>query len=102
MDIVKQPHDKYFRATFGRPAIAKDFLGAYLLKDLKSIIDMESLIPQKDSFLSKELREEFSDLLFRVSIKGRGNWKRWYSLLCISNPNLSPKCKRRYGPRRPI
>lgn len=71
VDALNQPHDKYFRATFGKVSFASDFLKSYLPKDLLNIIDMDTLEPQKDSYLNKQLKEQFTDLLFRVNISGR-------------------------------
>lgn len=71
VDALNQPHDKYFRGTFGKVSFASDFLQSYLPKDLLNIIDMDTLEPQKDSYLDKQLKEQFTDLLFRVNISGR-------------------------------
>lgn len=71
MEPLNQPHDKYFRATFGNVSFASDFLKNYLPKDLTNIIDMKTLEPQKDSYLDKQLKEQFTDLLFRVNIDNR-------------------------------
>ncbi len=56
MDVLKQPHDKFFRSTFGQVKVASNFLSNYLPKDLVNIIDMSTLEPQKESFLDEGLR----------------------------------------------
>ncbi|MGO1479227.1 Rpn family recombination-promoting nuclease/putative transposase [Senegalia sp. (in: firmicutes)] len=71
MDALNQPHDKYFRATFGEVSFTTDFLNNYLPKDLLDIMDMDTLQPQKGSYLDKELKEQFTDLLFRVNINNK-------------------------------
>ena len=71
MNIIKQAHDKLFKETFGTIEIAKDFINGYLPDSLLEIVDMNTLQPQKDSFINKELEEVFSALLFNVSIDGR-------------------------------
>ena len=71
MDVLKQPHDKYFKATFGKVDFSADFLSNYLPKDLLSMIDMSTLEPKKDTYLDKELKEQFSDLLFQVEINNK-------------------------------
>ncbi len=68
MDVLKQPHDKFFRSTFGQVEVASDFLTNYLPTGLSEIIDIDTLELQKDSFLDETLKEEFADLLFRVNI----------------------------------
>jgi predicted transposase/invertase (TIGR01784 family) len=65
---IQNPHDKFFKETFGNVAVAKDFLNNYLPQSIMNIVDMDTLKPQKDSFINKELEEGFSDLLFKVDI----------------------------------
>lgn len=68
---IQTPHDKFFKETFGKVAIAKDFLNNYLPESIMNIIDMKTLEPQKDSFIDKELKEIFADMLFRVNIDNK-------------------------------
>ena len=68
---VPNPHDKFFKLTFSNMAVAGDFLDNYLPQSIVDIIDLDTLEPQKDSFINKELQESFSDLLFRVNINNR-------------------------------
>ena len=68
---VQNPHDKFFKKTFGDVAVAGDFLDNYLPQSIVGIIDMDTLEPQKDSFINKELQESFSDLLYKANINNR-------------------------------
>lgn len=68
---VQNPHDKFFKKTFGDVAVAGDFLDNYLPQSIVDIIDMDTLEPQKDSFINKELQESFSDLLYKANINNR-------------------------------
>ena len=68
---IQNPHDKFFKETFGKVEVAKDFLNNYLPGSIMKIVDMSTLEPQKDSFINKELQEVFSDMLFRVNINNR-------------------------------
>lgn len=68
MEIIKQAHDKLFKETFGSVKIAKDFINGYLPASILNIVDLDTLEPQKDSFINKELEETFSDLLFKIDI----------------------------------
>lgn len=67
MDI-QNPHDKFLKETLGNVETAKDFITNYLPKEVLQVMDVNSLEPQKDSFINKELEESFSDLLFKVDI----------------------------------
>ncbi|WP_077369179.1 Rpn family recombination-promoting nuclease/putative transposase [Anaerosalibacter sp. Marseille-P3206] len=68
---IQNPHDKFFKETFGNVEIAKDFLNNYLPENIMNVIDVNTLEPQKDSFINEELQEGFSDMLFRVNINKR-------------------------------
>jgi len=67
MDIINNPHDKFFKETLGKEDVARDFLQNYLPENILGIIDIDTINPLKDSFI-KDLKEYFSDLLFRVNI----------------------------------
>lgn len=66
--LVQNPHDKFFKETLGNVTIAKDFLTQYLPDNIMKIINVNTLEPQKDSYINKSLEESFSDLLFKVDI----------------------------------
>lgn len=68
MDKIIQPHDKFFRATFGKADFSRDFLNNYLPKELVELVDMDTLIVQNTNYISKELKEQFTDLLYRTNI----------------------------------
>lgn len=65
---LQNPHDKFFKESFGDIDVAKDFLLHYSPKEVLQILNLDTLEPQKDSFLTPELEESFSDLLFKVDI----------------------------------
>ncbi|KOY82756.1 Rpn family recombination-promoting nuclease/putative transposase [Lysinibacillus macroides] len=65
---LRNPHDKFFKESFGNVAVARDFLLNYCPQEVLQVLDLSTLEPQKDSFLTPELEESFSDLLFKVNI----------------------------------
>ena|SRR5699024_2511595 len=68
---IKNPHDKFFKETFSHIQVAKNFLHHYLPQEVMKFLDLGTLELQKDSFISKEMKESFSDLLFSADINGR-------------------------------
>ena len=68
MALVPQPHDKFFKETLSDIHTAKDFLQNYLPREILAVIDVDTITPQKDSYIEIELTEAFSDLLFRTKI----------------------------------
>ncbi|MFC4387948.1 Rpn family recombination-promoting nuclease/putative transposase [Gracilibacillus marinus] len=67
---VHNPHDKFFKETFSNIEVTKSFIEHYLPPDIAAYVNSNTLETQKDSFITKELEEFFSDLLFRVEING--------------------------------
>jgi predicted transposase/invertase (TIGR01784 family) len=74
MEIISNPHDKFFKETLSNIDIARDFIFNYLPKDILNIIDTEEMEIVKDSFIEKNLRETFSDLLYKVKIKEKSGY----------------------------
>ncbi len=70
MTPVNNSHDAYFKATFGKIDFAKAFLNNYLSKELINYINIESLAPEPTTYLTKELKEQFTDLIYKAEIAG--------------------------------
>jgi predicted transposase/invertase (TIGR01784 family) len=68
MGEINKPHDKIFKETFGDLDVTTDFIQNYLPKEILDIIDVTSLEPLKDSFIQRDLRDAYSDLLFQVNV----------------------------------
>lgn len=68
---ITDPHDKFFKETFGDVAVAGDFLSNYLPVSVMKYIQIDTLVPQKGSFIDESLKETFSDLLFKADIAGQ-------------------------------
>ncbi len=68
---IQNPHDKFFKETFSKIEVARDFMNNYLPQSIINIVDLNTLEPQKDGFINEELQEVFSDMLFRVNINKR-------------------------------
>ena len=59
---IQNPHDKFFKEMMGNVETAKDFLANYLPEPIRQVVNLDTLEPQKDSFISAEPEESFSDL----------------------------------------
>ncbi|WP_435591509.1 Rpn family recombination-promoting nuclease/putative transposase [Nocardia sp. bgisy118] len=64
------PHDAYFRHVLGRPADAASELRTVLPEAVAARVDWDELELQSGSFVSKQLRSRYSDLLFRTRLNG--------------------------------
>ena len=66
--------DPLFKGIWSDRNVAADFLNLYLPADVREVIQTDTLEICKDSFIQADLREYFSDLLYRVSIQGRSGY----------------------------
>ena len=67
MREIGTPHDRYFRETFGRVEIACDFLRHHLPAALLDAVDLGTLEVSPDTHVAEDLREDCSDLVYRVA-----------------------------------
>ncbi|MFH0926746.1 MAG: Rpn family recombination-promoting nuclease/putative transposase [bacterium] len=77
-DKAHNPHDAFFKEVMGRKETASDFFRNYLPREVLKLIDINSLQIMKDSFIEKELKRFYSDILYQVAI---GNEKVYLYLL---------------------
>ena len=68
MTKIINPHDKLFRETWQNKDIAIDFLENYLPADILSLTDLDTIEISKDSFIEDDLKDFFSDLLYKVQL----------------------------------
>lgn len=78
MDEIANPHDAFFRESFGRREIAQDFLRHHLPASLRETVDLTSLEIAKDTYVASDLRASYSDLVYRVRC---GDGALWIYLL---------------------
>jgi len=64
MTNIKPRHDEFFRRAMEDPVIARDFLRSHLPQKVLNIIDINSLILEKESFVEENLLNSISDVLF--------------------------------------
>ena len=69
MENIANPHDKLFKEAWSNRETAQDFLQQYLPREVLELVDLNTLEISKDSFVEKELKDYFSDLLYNVSLK---------------------------------
>ncbi len=74
MDQITNPHDRMFRETWSNREIAIDGLNHYLPGPVLKLIDLNTLEICKDSFIEEELRDYYSDLLYKVGIDGKDGY----------------------------
>jgi predicted transposase/invertase (TIGR01784 family) len=68
------PHDKFFKEMFSKKDVAESFLKHYLPEKLLSLVDTESLEISKNSFVDSNLKEYFSDIIYKININNNPSY----------------------------
>jgi predicted transposase/invertase (TIGR01784 family) len=68
-DDIHNKHDKIVRDTYSRPEIAKAYFNEFLPPALKEVLDFDSMTILGGTYITEDLKEFFSDLLFQFSLK---------------------------------
>ncbi len=60
----KQPHDKFFKETFSRIEVARDYIDQFLPDDIRQNLDLRTLQLSETSHVDQELQEHLSDIVY--------------------------------------
>ena len=60
----RKPHDEFFKTTFSNPRIAKAYIQRFLSPLLVRNLQLEELQLEKTSYISKQLKPYFSDIVY--------------------------------------
>lgn len=66
--VIKYPHDLLFKRLFSDSEFFKDFLKLNLSEDLADKLDTETFQEIKTDFISKDLKEYYSDIIYSARI----------------------------------
>ncbi len=69
--IIAHPHDGFFKYSLQDLALAKEFINNYLPDKVVKLLDLSSMEPVRDSFVDEELKQYFTDMLFKINLNGR-------------------------------
>ena len=69
-DVLNHPHDTFVKEILSKKENAQDFFSNYLPARIRNLLDLDSLEICKDSFVEKELKEYFSDLVYKLNLSG--------------------------------
>lgn len=79
-DFPRKSHDEFFKASFGHLEIARDYLEQLLPQDVHQTLDLSQLERMNGAWVTPELEEYFSDVIYRCPLK-EGKSKVWISFL---------------------
>ncbi len=63
---IASPHDKFFKEFLSEKETAESFIREYLPPEITAKMNFETLDISKDSFVDKEFREHFADILYEI------------------------------------
>lgn len=63
---LSQAHDTFFKTVFRDPKITLDILTNTLPAEFRQIIDLYQLELQDSSFISKDMKKSYADLIYRT------------------------------------
>ncbi|MEI8055099.1 MAG: Rpn family recombination-promoting nuclease/putative transposase [bacterium] len=70
-DSVQFPHDHYFKKMMSDPKIIKEFFQQYLPANIRGSINLDTVKHENGSYISDELKQQESDLLFSAEINDK-------------------------------
>ena len=70
-------HDKFFKRTFSHLPTARSLFKKYLPEEILNLLDLSTLKIETNSFVTPELAEHFSDLVFSCSFTKEVEEKMW-------------------------
>jgi len=65
---IATAHDRFFRKSFGRVDIARNYLEEYLPAEVVALLDLDTLSLEEDTFIDEEMQEHQADLLYQVRL----------------------------------
>jgi len=74
MKKISSPHDKYVKFNLSIKSNAVEFFTSYFPNEILKLTDFDTLEISKNSFVDKELKEYFSDILYTVNIAGSNSY----------------------------
>jgi predicted transposase/invertase (TIGR01784 family) len=67
-------HDKLFKKSMEIPAVRREFFEMNLEEDIKPLVNFDTLKLEKETFVSEELKNSSSDILFSVKFDDKDGY----------------------------
>ena len=65
---VPTPHDAFFRQLLAQPEQAQDFINTFLPPEITTLLDLDTLQTNPDTFVDPELQPHYADLLYQADL----------------------------------
>jgi len=89
-----KPHDQFFKSLFSYKRVVENYTQNTLPKELAERLDFSTLTRDSNSYLNKELKESFADLVYRIKLRDSKEREVWLAFLLehksfeVKNPYL--------------
>lgn len=80
-------HDSGYKLLFAHPRMVADLLTGFVKPVWLHLLDLNTLEPHKASFAADDLRQRHDDCIWRVRIRGSGDWLYLYILIEFQSRN---------------
>lgn len=71
MKVIHDIHDRTFKSAMADIRVAREFFELYLPKNILSLIDLETLRLNQNSYVDEDLQSSSSDVLYQVRLKDK-------------------------------
>ena len=68
---LNNPHDNFIKNILADRDFALGFLQTFLPEELQNLLEVEKFVYANTSFISKDLQEQITDMLFDIPVKGK-------------------------------
>lgn len=65
---IQNPHDRFFRESFGRLDVVRNYLEEYLPSQIVDVLALDTLTRQDGSFIDEEMQAHQTDMLYEVRL----------------------------------
>ena len=79
--------DAFFKKAMESELVAKEFLSEYLPAHVKDFVNLETIKPEKESFVEESLKRRLSDVVFSVKTKDNEDAYIYMLVEHFSSPN---------------
>ncbi len=66
---IANPHDRFFKSVFSDKEVAVGFIREFLPEEITSELDLDTIDLEGNTYISKNLEEHVSDLVYRCKFK---------------------------------
>ena len=84
---INNPHDSFFREMMREPKVYRPFIKKFLPADILKKLDLRTIKPVDDHFVSESLRHLYTDSLYRVRTKLKSEVVIYFLVEHFSKPD---------------